>query len=41
MSVAINYYIVKVMIVECDLTIKLKNYSFPDILVCLYEFFSF
>jgi hypothetical protein len=35
MSVVSKYYIVKVFIVQCNLSIKLRNYSFLDI--CLYE----
>jgi hypothetical protein len=34
----VKYHTVKVLIVECILSIKLKNHSFPDI--CLYQLFS-
>jgi hypothetical protein len=37
MSVLSEYYTVKVLIVKCNLAIKLKNHSFPDI--CLFKFF--
>jgi hypothetical protein len=35
----LKYCTVKVLIVECNISAKLKNRSFPDI--CLYEFFFF
>jgi len=33
----VQYCAVKVLIVECNISVKLKNRSFPD--TCLYEFF--